>query len=416
MIENITVYLLMAVLLFLSAFFSGVETAFTSLSMIQAEKLSKEPFIGKFVKKIASNKKKLIITVLISNNIVNILLSVITTAVFMKVFGDSAIAIITGILTFMLLFFGEITPKTYAHAHNEKIVRLTAVPIFYLQKVLTPVSWFFEVMSKFLLFRQKKVIGELFGDRELATVLDIGVSQESFTDREKDTILKFLNIDDTPAKRIMTHLGSVFALDLHMKVKNVLPLIKKERFSRVPLYDKEKSNIMGFIHIKDISDLKKEDEEKELYLFSRGVIKMSEARAVSDVFKEMLNFHTHIAVVVRDNKALGIITLEDVLEEFIGEIYDEKDRVNPDNFHMSTVMQKSRRQYVVEGSCPVSRAEIILKHALPKKREDETIEEMLLSFIKDPKPRMSIGIGGVLFRVMSVEKGRITKVKLISHA
>jgi len=414
MIESLAIFILLVVLLFLSASFSAIETAFTSLSMIRAERLSKEAFVGRYVRRMASNPKKLIITVLIGNNIVNILLSVLTTIVFMRLLGDSAVAIITGALTFVILFFGEIIPKTYARAHNEKIVRLTSIPIYYLQRILSPISWFFEKITTILFFKQRGRIKELFGDGELATVLDIGVSQHSFTEKEKETIMKFLRIDDTPAKKVMTPLQAVFSQELHAKVKDALPIIKRERYSRVPLYDKDNHKIMGFIHIKDVSDLKKDDEEKELYLFSRGIIKVSEARAVSDVFKEMLSFHTHMAVVVKDDKAVGIITLEDVLEEFIGEIYDEKDRARPEHLHISSMTQSSRRQYVIEGQCAVKQVETLLNRALPKKKENSTLAEWMAGFIEEPKPRKAIKIGGIIFRIISVEKGLITKVKVIN--
>jgi len=419
MFEDLFLLITMAVLLFLSACFSGTETAFTSLSQLQVEKLSNEHVTGKFVRKIASNKKKLIITVLIGNNLVNILLSVLFTVLAMNLFGDSAVAVVTGVLTFILLLFGEIIPKTYSSAHNESIARITAIPAYYLQKILFPVIWFFEVITKVLFFRQKEQISDLFGDSELASILDVGVSQKSFTESEKETIMRFLSIDDTPANKVMTPLDSVFALDLHTKAKDALPLILKERFSRIPLYDQDKSSIMGFIHMKDVYDLKKEDENKELYLFSRGVVKVSETRAVSDIFKEMLNFRTHIAVVVRDNKAWGIITMEDVLEEFIGDIYDEKDKVAHDIKAASLAVhsaQSAKRQYVIEGSSPVSAVEVIIKQALPRKSDDESVSEMLSFFINDPKPKKSVIIGGVIFRVMSVEKGVITKVKVINQA
>ena len=245
------IIIVLIVLFFLSASFSGVETAFTSLDRIQAEKLYKFPSVGKYVKKILTNKKKFIITVLIGNNVINIVITILTTMLFIRWYGNYGPAIATGVLTFCILTFGEIIPKTYATTNNFFVVRITSIPFYYLQRLLSPVSYFFEKMIQVLFFSQSKAIKTFFGDDELETALDIGVRQNMFRRDEREIILNFLKTDDLSVREIMTPIKEVISFEKNKSINTVMNSID-DTYSRVLIYDKTLNKPIGFFHIKEL--------------------------------------------------------------------------------------------------------------------------------------------------------------------
>jgi len=409
MLPNLTLLIAIVLLFILSATFSGTETAFMSLDHLQSEKLSKKRVVGRYIRKLKSNPRRFIITVLIGNNIVNIVLTILTTMLFIDLFGDLGPAIATGVLTFMLLTFGEIFPKTYASANNEALVSLVAIPFYYLQRLLRPLTILFELMTETIFFRQRETVKELFGDMELETALDIGVKQKSFSEMEREVILRYLKIDDTPAHKVMIPIKDVFSLSERTTVEKAVDEISEKVFSRVPIYGGKKTNITGFVHVKDLLDLDGKDDKKPLSDFKRDILRMNENRVVGDVLKEMMNSTIHMSVVKdEDEKAVGIITQEDIFEEFLGEIYDETDKES------GNMIEMDKRQYIIEASEKLEHVDDIFRQHIPEDYHGQTLANFMKRRIKGIRKGASTRIKGLRFVVHELDKDKkIKKVRIV---
>ena len=408
--------ILIIILFFLSALFSGVETAFISLESIKAENLYKHSKSGRYVKKILSNKRKFLITVLIGNNVVNIILTILTTLLFIRIFGGIGPAVATGVLTFCLLTFGEIIPKTYATVNNTLIVRLISIPFYYFQVLLGPVSYFFEKMTQLLFFSQSRAVKTFFGDEELETALNIGVRQNRFRRDEREMILNFLKIDDITVKEIMTPLCEVVSFEKNKLIEDVMHDLD-DTYSRVLIYDGSLNNPLGFVHVKELLVLHDEHSRKKISTLKRDLLFVSEHLVVGDALREMLQKNVHIAVINnRKGAAIGIVTQEDVFEEFLGEIYDETDDDTEDYDSSPSILSSPEKHYLINGSFLISSLDKIFDLKIPYKSK-ETVSMLIKKRIKGKlEEGMSVKVNNLTLEIHSLNRNlAIRKVRIIKR-
>ncbi|NQU98608.1 HlyC/CorC family transporter [Candidatus Woesearchaeota archaeon] len=401
------------VLLFLSGLFSGSEVALVSLSKIQLRTLLKQKRKGsKAVEKLKDNPQRMIITILIGNNLVNIGASVLATLVATDLFGSSGAGIAIGAMTFLVLVFGEITPKSYAATHADKVSLIMGEPLWILSRILYPLVKLFEWIthSTLVLFGVSKKVAETMTEDDLKTAIDIGAEEKSIEQDEKELLKKVFEFNDITAKEVMTRRHNMFCLDANMKVKDAIEAIADSPFSRTPLFLGSLDNIVGVVHTKDVLEAITDDEE-DLPLREIGVkpFFIHEKTIIDDLFKMFQERHTHIALVVgEDGKTVGLVTIEDLLEELVGEIIDESD-VTPNK-----IMRVDKNIILVDGETSPKYVNSFFQTDLDTKHD--TVSDLLIDEFKKVPPRgQEIKINNHIYFIEEVGEEHIERIKVRKH-
>ncbi|MBN2478301.1 HlyC/CorC family transporter [Candidatus Micrarchaeota archaeon] len=331
MIQEILLELLLfAVLITLSAFFSGSEVALVSVDKVDLRKLSKQRVKGiKTLRELKRRPKRMLTTILIGNNFVNIFASATATAVAIQYFGSLGIGIATGVMTFLVLVFGEIFPKTYSSANPVKVSLFSAPVILFLSKLFSPIILLFEIIPDFLtkhILKSKSAVKKVTED-DIVSVAEIGVEDKAIEPREKELIETILEFGDVRVRDVMVPKEKMIMLNAKSTVSRALKLVYTEGHSRYPVYEGRKSNITGIVHIKEM--LKAIHERQRRLRINHLMIQTiyaPENAKIDSLLKEMQKKHIHMAMVVnKKGKISGLITLEDIIEEILGEIHDEED-------------------------------------------------------------------------------------------
>ncbi|MHC1636179.1 MAG: hemolysin family protein [Candidatus Methanospirareceae archaeon] len=343
-------FIILSILLFLSAFFSGSETALVAIGKIKARALLKKGVrSAEVIQKLIEEPNVFLTTVLIGNNIVNVAASAIATSIAIDYFGSYGVGIATGVMVFLILTFGEIMPKTIALHHAEKISIIASKPLYILSSILRPVIKFFSFMVGVLhsVFGIKEVKKPLVSEEEVVTILDIGEEEGVLEKEEKEMIKRVLAFNDTMVRNIMKDREEMVCIEANKSLEEAIDLIKRSGYSRIPVFEGDRDNIIGILYAKDI--LMHGDKCKggvSLKEMIKPAYFVEETKMIDDLLKELQQGRVHIAIVVdKEGKVKGLVTLEDILEEIVGSIYDEYD------------IQKMRRQRVGEEAMKDARME-----------------------------------------------------------
>ncbi len=337
---------LLCVLLILSGFFSGAEIALFSLGAERISALKKQTEKKSTLQKIArlevlkSDPQKLLVTILIGNNVVNVASSALATVMATKFaenngFGNQeamVIGVVTGIMTFLLLLFGEITPKSLAHRHAVKFSLFVAPILSVMQILLTPIV---VPLSKFV----KQVSGDQeekhgLTEEELKAALELSEQEGKIDHDEKEWVEKILEFGEHTVENIMTPRSKIFAFEDSTPIEEALIGIREEKFSRIPVYHEELDQITGILSVHGIVEKMSDDDFNKLKVANLPLKKPYKAPVTMKIDKLLLEFQkeqTHMSLVYDEHGGLvGLITLEDLLEEIFGEIHDEQDeeRIN----------------------------------------------------------------------------------------
>lgn len=322
---------ILAALIILSAVFSGSETALVSISDSKVDSLvANKKRNSKLLKKLKKDPHKLLITILIGNNIINIGASAFAAVVFTDYFGSNAVGIATGVMTFFILIFGEITPKSFAHQHAAGVSLLMARPIYFLQLLLYPAVLFFELIVH--------VVNRFFGNKtnsysvtegELLAMVNIGAKEGAIEKAERELIENVLEFNDIKVEDVMTPRVAMDALDCEWTIQEAVNYVKKHTHSRLPVFKDNLDNIIGVISIKTL--LKYFDEcsprRKLKNLEINLPLEVPHTKKINKLFREFQRKHVHLAVVIDEfGGTAGLVTLEDLLEEIVGDIEDESDK------------------------------------------------------------------------------------------
>ncbi|MCD4704478.1 hemolysin family protein [bacterium] len=318
------IILYLIILLSLSAWFSGMEIALFSLSSAKIKALVKEKKKNsELLEKILIKKNKLLVVILLGNNLVNVFTASLTTIWIHEKFGSAAIGIATGAITFLILVFGEMWPKAYFQINAEKIALKFSPIIFGLQIILYPLIWILEKILNLLTNNKNEIISET----EFKALSRMAVESGTIEFKEHEMIMNILDFNDKEAKEVMTSFYKVNCVSHDAEIDQVAYYMAHEEHSRYPVYKNHKDNILGYVHIKDIMKiLNSDNREDTLEKYVKPLIRIDEHQKINSVFKKMIKDNSHIALVTRKkDQILGIITLEDILEEIVGEIEDEND-------------------------------------------------------------------------------------------
>ncbi len=340
---------ILVVLIFFSAFFSSAETALTTLSLVKVRTMVEENPAKRVLtlQKVLDKKSKLISAILIGNNIVNISASSLTTSLVIRVFGNAAVGIATGILTLLILLFGEIVPKTWAMYNNEKLALIYSPIIYALMQILTPVIFIVDIISGALLRllhidpNKKTTMTE----SELKTYVDVSHEDGVIEQEEKKLIYNVFDFSDSVAKDIMIPRIDMTTIDVEASYQELLNLFQESMYTRIPVYEGESDNIIGIINVKDFL-LVPDKNEFKIRDIMREAYYTYEFKKTADLLLEMRNITTNVALVLNEYGAtVGMITLEDLLEEIVGEIRDEYDADEED-----LIKKISDNEYLVDAS------------------------------------------------------------------
>ena len=341
--------IILLVLLALSAFFSSNETALMSVNRIRLRSLADEgnKRAAMALDILENQTPKLLSAILIGNNIVNISASSLATTLAYS-FGGYMVSIVTLILTVLILIFGEITPKNYATINSEKIT-LRYIPVFkFLMTIMTPVIFIINLFSRGVM-RLMRVdpdeANKAMTEEELRTIVDVSHEDGVIESDEKEMIYNVFDLGDATAKDIMVPRVHVTFADVASTYDELIDIFREDKFTRLPVYKDSQNNIVGIINMKDLL-LYDKDTEFVIDNFLRKPHFTYERKSISDLLVEMKDSTFNIAIVLDEyGDMAGLITLEDILEEIVGEIHDEYDEKEDE-----LVQKISDREYIIEGS------------------------------------------------------------------
>ena len=347
--SDVTQLIILLILLLLSGFFSSAETALTTVNKIRLRYLAEEGNKrAATTLKITENSGKMLSAILIGNNIVNLSASSLTTSLAYNL-GGPAVAIASVVLTVLILLFGEITPKTLASIHSEKLALLYAPVIDIFMKVMTPVIFVINSLSNLVMLILRidpNAKMKTMTENELRTIVDVSHEDGVIESEEKEMIYNVFDLGDAKAKDVMVPRINVTFADIDSSYAELIDLFREDKFTRLPVYAESKDNVVGTINMKDL--LLFDNNQKDFHVkdILREAYFTYEYKNISELLVEMRTASFNIAIVLDEyGETAGLITLEDILEEIVGEIHDEYDENEEEN-----IRQINALEYIVEGS------------------------------------------------------------------
>lgn len=365
------------------------------------------------VAKIKNAPQRLLITILIVNNLVNIALTVLTTLWATAAFGSKSLGIVTGVLTLIILIFGEITPKTFAQKYNEQFARFISPALLILMYLFSPISWALEKLNQFFI----KIAGiehqsNLFTDAEFLAMAEIGEEEGAIEKTEREIIENVLEFGDMVAGEVMTPHSDVRMLADESTIEDAETYILEHGHSRIPIFQKENPNkFIGILTIHDLLHYSKyrDKSEKLKVLEMKQPIFIPETKPVAELFKEFQWKRIHMAIVVNEHgMTSGIVTLEDLLEELVGEIIDESD------MEKQLIKKLNHNTWSVSARVEVEDLSKEIGVIFPKIPEHKTIAFLILTELgKIPKRGEDVIVSNVQFVVEKVTENRIDRVRIL---
>ncbi len=397
--------IILIILLLLSGFFSSTETALFSISKIKARHLAKDKVkTYMLIERMKDDPHKLLSTILIGNNIVNVGASALATSVTINIFPNYAVGIATGIMTFLILVFGEVLPKSVATQNNILIARISIYPIYWLSILFYPVIKFlnFIPMLTGKIKRAPKVTEE-----ELMTFVEAVEEEGEIKEEEKELIHKIFEFDDTNASEIMTPRADMFVVEADEKLN--LEYIVKSGFTRIPVIEDDIDHVIGIINIKDLFlHQVTSDTEIDVRKIMTEPYFVPENKKLDKLLHQFKIRKHHLAIVVDEYGGVsGLITLEDALEEIVGEISDETDKEEPHIVKLKT------KEWIVLGKSDIDEVNEIIGMDIPDLKEYDTFSGYVLNTIgRIPKEKEKIAIGTYIITVEEKDENRIKKYSI----
>ncbi len=404
--------IIIIILIILSGVFSSTETAYTALSLIQIKELEKSrKKRERLAAKLTNKKDSLLTTILIGNNVVNISVSSLVTTFCIKYLGQNLIAYGTGILTLVILIFGEVTPKQLAISNAKLIARSMSYPIYFLSKILFPLVYFIKTFGNLIdnIFNKEN-------NKKLTVegILHVVNAAEDFgvvNQYESDLLQKVLHFSNNPIKTIMTHRKDVFTLNEDLLISDVFYDIVNSGFSRIPVYKEKKENIVGIVLVRDILKAQiNNNVDKALSSLKRKPIFILETKHVDYIFFLFKKRKLQLAIVLDEYGGFaGIITMEDVVEQIIGEIYDEHEISEGE---MITEVKGINDLYIVQGETPFNYFCDKMDIDYIDAEKEGTIAAYLMSITGDiPKEKDSISDAFGIYKIKKMNKRKIEEIR-----
>ncbi|MCI9635466.1 MAG: HlyC/CorC family transporter [Hungatella sp.] len=404
--------LTLVVLLALSAFFSSTETALTTVNKIRVRTLA-ESGVERAVtlSKVIEQQGKMLSAILIGNNIVNLSASSLMTTLTIKLFGNKAVGVATGVLTLLILVFGEITPKTLSTISAESMALRSAGVIYALMYVLTPVIAVVNKLSLGVLLFLKvdpNKKQDMITEDELRTIVEVSHEEGVIETKEKKMINNVFDFGDSLAKDIMVPRIDMVFVNVDATYDELIDIFRNEQYTRIPVYEETTDNVIGIVNVKDLL-LIEDHDNFHIRDCLRQPMYTYEYKKNSELMIEMQKSFSNLVIVLDEYGATaGLVTLEDMLEEIVGEIRDEYDQDE-----IKTVQQKGPGEYSVAGAMKL--ADINDRLGLELESEDyDSVGGLVIGLLDHlPDEGEEVSDGGIRFIVESVDKNRIDRIRMI---
>lgn len=404
--------LVLFVLLLLSAFFSSAETSLTTVNKLRIRSLVEEGVKGaRTVSELIESPSKMLSAILIGNNIVNISASSLATTLAVKLWGSYGAGIATGILTLLVLIFGEITPKSLATMYAEKMAFFYAPSIKLLTKLLTPVIFLVNKLSGklLLLFHiDKAARANAITENELRTIVDVSHEEGVIESEERKMITNVVDFGDSLAKDVMVpRIDMVFA-DVNLSYDELVAAFEKDMYTRLPVYSGTRDNVIGIVSLKDVFFYRGAKDKFHISDFLRAPYFTYEYKKTSELLRDLKKATNSIAIVLDEYGATaGLITLEDLVEEIVGEIRDEYDTDEED-----AVQKLSEYEYKINGLTKLDEINELLGLSLESDDYDSIAGHIIHLLDHLPSEGETVTEGAYTYQVLSMDKNRIDKILL----
>jgi len=403
---------ILIVLLFLSAFFSSAEIAFVSLNKLRIKSMMEDKVKGAaLVFKLIDEPSKMLGTVLIGNNLVNISAASLTTVLTSRLFGSRAVGIATGVLALLILVFGEITPKTITTIYAEKVAFVYAPVIFLLSRLLTPIIFILNKTSMGFLFLMRidpmKKQNHMT-ENEFRAILDVSHEEGVIESEERKMITNVVDFGDSLVKDIMIPRINMTFISTDASYDELLDVFKQEQYSRFPVYEDTRDNVIGIINLKDIFLFHDDGTQFEIRTYMRSPYFTYEYKKTSELLTELRKASVSIAIVLDEYGATaGLITIEDLLEEIVGEIRDEYDVDEVD-----AVIRINENEYIAEGAARLAEVNEATNLKLESEEYESIAGHVINLLDRLPNEGDMVVDKNVTYTVTSVNKNRIDKVHI----
>ena len=391
---------ILSVLLLLSGFFSSAETALFSISKAKAIHLAKKKgFSNSLIKKMKNDPHRLLSTILIGNNIVNVGASALATAITINLVSSNAVGIATGVMTLLILIFGEIFPKSIATRNNVLIARLVIIPLYWLSILFAPIIFMLNFIPKLTGKMQKKAH---VTEEELMTFVEVVEEEGGIEEEEKELIENIFEFDDTSASEIMTPRADMYVINIdeELNLKDVI----RSGFTRIPVIEEDIDHVIGILNIKDLfmHQVTSSDPVDVRKIMSEPYF-VPENKKLDNLLQQFKKRKQHMAIIVDEHGGVsGLITLEDALEEIVGEIIDETDKFEPN------IVKLKKDEWRVLGKSEIDEVNEKLQMSIPDSREYDTFSGYILGQIsRIPQEKEKIPLGDYLVTVNEMDGTRI---------
>ena len=382
-----------------------------SLSKIRLIHMVEEKTRGaSIIKDLRDNPSKMLGTILVGNNIVNIGASSIATVLAIEYFGDTGAGIATGITTILVLIFGEITPKSLAAQKSERVSLIVARPIFILTYLLNPIVFVFTQIAglfmRLLGFQSNANLPTITED-ELKSMVNLGEEEGVIEDHEKTMICNVFDFADQLVKDVMIQRMDIIAIDMNASYDEIIKIIKNEQYSRYPIYSKRIDNIVGILNVKELV-YRDPEEIFDIKKFVKKPYYTFEFTNTSELFNEMKKRRTHMAIVLDEyGGTAGIVTIEDLVEEIVGEISDEYD------MHTQEIETIREGEYIVDGSTRIEELNELIGTEIESEHYDSIGGFVIELMGRLPRQGESVEHMGTKFIIESMERNRIRKIRVL---
>ncbi|MDO4534853.1 MAG: hemolysin family protein [Clostridium perfringens] len=403
--------IILIIMLILSGFFSASETALLSLSKIRIRHMVEGQVKGaKAVEKLIENPDKFLGAVLLANNVVNIGSASLASSIAAGFFGSNGVVISTIIMTMLVLLFGEIVPKNLAQQNSEKVALKVVKTITIIVNVCAPIIWTCNKISNVfirILGGDVNKVEPFITEEEFKTMVVVSEEEGVLEEEEKELIYNVFEFGDLQVKDIMIQRLDIVGINKDSNYEEILDILRTEQFSRLPVFDKNIDDVVGILNVKDLVLLNDSKENFDINKFIREPFYTFEFKKIPELLNEMRKTRNHIAVVLDEyGGTAGIVTIEDLIEELVGEIEDEYDH------HENEIWKIKENEYVAEGSIKLNHLSEEIGIEIESEEFDSLGGYIIGILGRIPKLNEEIESKNIKFIVEDIKKNRIIKVRI----
>ncbi|MDR1773968.1 MAG: hemolysin family protein [Clostridioides sp.] len=414
-VNQISVFIqigILIVLLMISAFFSASETSLMAINRIRLRTMVDEGKKGaKLVQQLTEKPGKMLSAILVGNNFANIAASSISTSLFLVLFKKNAVLYSTVIMTALVLILGEITPKTMAANQAEKTALLVSKPIKYIVILFTPLVWIFDIITRiiFKIFHISYTgTSANVTEEDLKAMVNVSHEEGVLEVEEREIINNVFEFGDMQAKNAMVQRMDIVAIDVESTYDDIIYIFKEEKLSRMPVYEESIDDIIGILNFKDIVFLTDEEEKNfDITKYMRTAFFTYEFKKVTSLLGEMKLAKAQMAIVVDEyGGTSGLLTLEDLIEEIVGDIEDEYDEDEDE------IQKIKDNEYIVDGSTKIGDVNELIGTEI-ESDEFDSIGGFIMGYVGNiPEENQTIEFENIKFCIESLDKNRIKKIRI----